>query len=69
MGELIEINLSFMQLFGWFTLATYLINETRSILENLVEMNVKIPHFLVSGLEITQKLLDAKTNPKEQGEK
>lgn len=62
MGEVVGINLSFVQLFGWFTLATYLINEIRSILENLVEMNVKVPAFLVTGLDITQKLLDAKTN-------
>lgn len=61
MGEIIGINLSFVQLFGWFTLATYLINEIRSILENLVEMNVKVPQFLIAGLDITQKLLDTKT--------
>ena len=29
MGEMVGINLSFVQLFGWFTLATYLINEIR----------------------------------------
>lgn len=62
MGEIIGINLSFVQLFGWFTLATYLINEIRSILENLVEIGAPVPAFLVSGLDITQKLLDAKTN-------
>lgn len=62
MGDIIGVNLSFVTLFGWFTLASYLINEIRSILENLVEMNVKVPAFLVSGLDITQKLLDAKTN-------
>ena len=62
MGELIGINLSFVQFFGWFTLATYLINEIRSILENLVEMGVKVPTFLAAGLDISQKLLDAKTN-------
>lgn len=68
MGEVIDINLSFVQLFGWFTLATYLINEIRSILENLVEMNVNVPGFLVAGLDVTQKLLDAKTEIKEQEE-
>lgn len=61
MGEILGTNLAFVVLFGWFTLATYLINEIRSILENLVEMNVKVPTFLVKGLDITQKLLDAKT--------
>lgn len=68
MGELIGINLSFVQFFGWFTLATYLINEIRSILENLVEMNVKVPKFLVVGLDVTQKLLDARTEIKESEE-
>ena len=68
MGEVIGINLSFVQLFGWFTLATYLINEIRSILENLVEMNVNVPGFLVAGLDVTQKLLDAKTKIKDQEE-
>ena len=67
MGEVIGINLSFVQLFGWFTLATYLINEIRSILENLVEMNVNVPGFLIAGLAVTQKLLDTKTD-KEQEE-
>lgn len=62
MGETIGVNLSFVQLFGWFTLATYLINEIRSILENLVEMNVKVPVFLVTGLAVAEKLLEAKTN-------
>ncbi len=62
MGDIIGINLSFVQLFGWFTLATYLINEIRSILENLLEMDVRVPAFLVTGLDVAQKLLDAETN-------
>lgn len=68
MGEIVGINLNFVQLFGWFTLATYLINEIRSILENLVEMNVKVPTFLVSGLDIAQKLLDARTQEETEEE-
>lgn len=68
MGEAIDINLAFVQLFGWFTLATYLINEIRSILENLLEMNVKVPEFLVKGLTVAQKLLDAKTKQEEESE-
>ena len=66
MGEIIGVNLEFVLLFGWFTLATYLVNEIRSILENLVEMNIKVPQFLIAGLEITQKLIDAKTDIKEE---
>ena len=59
------MQLEFVLLFGWFTLATYLINEIRSILENLVEMNVNVPQFLIAGLDITQKFLDSKTEIKE----
>lgn len=65
MGGILGIDLSFVQLFGWFTLATYLINEIRSILENLVEMNVNVPTFLAKGLEITEQLMSAKTEPEE----
>ena len=67
MGELLGINLVFVQLFGWFTLATYLINEIRSILENLIAIGVKVPAFLVKGLEISEKLLEAKA--KTEGDK
>lgn len=66
MGTILGIDLSFVQLFGWFTLATYLVNEIRSILENLVAMNVKVPAFLAKGLEITEKLMSAKTDEGEE---
>ena len=66
MGEIIGVNLSFVQLFGWFTLASYMVNEIRSILENLVEMGVWVPAFLIVGLDVTQKLLDAETKRKEE---
>ena len=45
-----------------------MINEVRSILENLVEMNVSVPAFLIAGLDVTQKLLDTKTEIKESEE-
>ena len=69
LGEIIGMNLSFVVLFGWFTLASYLINEIRSILENLVEMHVNVPQFLISGLDVANKLLDAKTKLEESEEK
>lgn len=60
MGETVEVNLSFAMLFGWFTLATYIINEIRSILENMVEMHVNVPAFLIKGLDVAEKLIEAK---------
>ena len=68
MGEILGTDLSFVQLFGWFTLASYLVNEIRSILENLVEMNVNVPAFLVKGLAITEKLMSAKTELEDREE-
>lgn len=62
MGELLNINLNFVVMFGWFTLASYLVNEIRSILENLIEMKANIPKWIVKGLDVTQKLMDAKVN-------
>lgn len=58
LGGLLNINLSFVVFFGYFTLATYLINEIRSILENFVEMGVKVPGFLTHGLEVASKKVD-----------
>ena len=62
MGKTIGINLAFVQLFGWFTLATYMVNEIRSILENLVAMKIWVPPFLIKGLEITDKLIEGQVS-------
>lgn len=64
--DLLGINLSFLTLLGWFTLATLLINELRSILENLVEYGCDVPVFLIRGLAVTEKLLEAQSEVKEE---
>lgn len=61
MGGVIGLNLGFVVAFGWLTLATYLVNEARSILENLVEIGVEVPEFLIKGLAVTKKLVEAKS--------
>lgn len=58
LGNKIGKDLSFLVLFGWFTLASYIVNEIRSILENLIEMNVDVPQFLIKGLEVANKIID-----------
>ena len=50
-----NINIEFVMFFGWFTLGCLSINETRSIIENLVELGINVPSFLIKGLEITEK--------------
>lgn len=57
--DLLGIDLEFLVLLGWFTLAALLVNEVRSILENLVECGYEIPDFLIRGLAITEKLIHA----------
>ena len=52
------INLDFLMFFGWFTLACLLVNEVRSVLENLVLLGVKVPAFLTKGLNVAQDLVD-----------
>ncbi len=58
MGSAIGLDLSFTRLLGWFTLATFIINEIRSILENLIALGVDVPSFLTTGLEIASKAVD-----------
>ena len=50
-----NINIEFVMFFGWFTLGCLSINEARSIIENLVELGINVPDFLIKGLEITEK--------------
>ena len=56
--DLLGLDLGFLTLLGWFTLATLLVNEIRSILENLVECGYNVPTFLIKGLAVTEKLLE-----------
>lgn len=62
MGNKININIEFINLFAWFTVACLIINEARSILENLVELGIKVPTFLTKGLEIYQNIFETKVN-------
>jgi toxin secretion/phage lysis holin len=68
MGSMLGIDLGFVILFGYFTLATYLINELRSILENVVAMDAPVPAFLIKGLDIVNKKVEEITNSKIEGE-
>lgn len=68
--ELLHVNLSFLSVIGWFTLACLLVNEIRSILENLVQCGYEVPTILIKGLAIADKLINQEANsklPDEQG--
>ena len=61
-GDIIGINLGFTELIGWFVLGTFIINEIRSILENLVEIGVEVPAWLVKGLEVANNKINNAAN-------
>lgn len=56
--DLLKVDLAFLTLVGWFTLALLLVNEVRSILENLVECGYNVPKLLINGLAITEELIN-----------
>lgn len=51
-GAEFGIDFGFTQFIGWFVLITFIINEIRSVLENLVQMDVELPPWLIKGLEV-----------------
>ena len=53
-GNNLGIDLSIADYIGWITLAMLVVNEARSIIENLVQMDVYVPEVLVKGLEVAQ---------------
>ncbi len=57
--DMLGVDLSFLKLIGWWVLAMLIVNEARSILENLVELGYKIPVVLIKGLAVTEKLIEA----------
>ena len=58
--DMMNIDLGFLTLLGWLTLAMLIVNEARSIIENLVETGYNVPDFLVKGLEVTAKMIGQK---------
>ena len=61
-NDLLHVDLSFLTMVGWFTLACLLVNEVRSIIENLVECGYNVPQVLVKGLAVTEKLINRESD-------
>lgn len=59
-GNTIGIDLQITTLFGWFVLASLIVNECRSIIENFVEAGYTVPSILVKGLEVADKMVNQK---------
>ena len=63
-GNALGINLDITQCIGWFILMHCIINEIRSILENMVQMDKDnlIPPWMIKGLEVVKIKVDQKAN-------
>lgn len=73
-GNLIHEDFSAMYFLGWFVLASLIINECRSIIENLVEAGCKVPRIFTKGLEAAEHLIETekengKTNSNPENDK
>ena len=62
LGSIINIDFSITVYLGWFVLASLIINECRSILENLVEAGCNVPNILVKGLKVASEKLEGDDN-------
>lgn len=57
-GNTLGMDLGVTTLLGYFVLASLLVNELRSILENFVEAGYNVPIVLVKGLEVADKVVN-----------
>lgn len=57
-GKTLGIDLAVTAYIGWFTLASLIVNELRSILENFVEAGDNVPVVLTKGLEVAEEAIN-----------
>lgn len=58
LGKILNIDFENIIFIGWFVLGSLIVNECRSILENLVESGCNVPKFLIKGLKTANELID-----------
>lgn len=58
LGSILGMDLGVTTLLGWFVLASLLVNEARSICENIVEMGINVPTILVKGLQAANRVVN-----------
>ena len=61
-GNTSGMDLGITTLLGYFVLASLLVNELRSILENFVEAGFNVPTILTKGLEVADKVVNQEEN-------
>lgn len=64
LGVMLDIDLGFSPLIGWFVIASLTVNEARSICENFVEAGYDVPVILIKGLEVANALVNKENKSK-----
>lgn len=64
-GNTLGIDLGITTLLGWFVLASLIVNELRSIIENFVEAGFNVPEILIKGLEVADKVINEQQEDEE----
>ena len=64
-GEVIGIDLGITTLLGGFVLASLIVNEARSIVENFVEAGYDVPKVLTTGLQVADEKLNGSDEKEE----
>lgn len=61
-GEYTGIDMMISSLLSVFVIVSFIVNEARSVLENLVECNIKVPLILIKGLEVFKEKIENNDN-------
>ena len=65
-GNTLEMDLGITTLLGWFVLASLIVNEARSIVENFVEAGYDVPKVLTTGLQVADEKLNGSDEKEEE---
>lgn len=57
-GAVLNVDLGVTTLLGFMVLASLIVNEIRSIVENLIELGYKVPAVLTKGLAVADKIIN-----------
>lgn len=57
-GRVMNMDLGITTLLGFMVLASLIVNEIRSIVENLVELGYRVPVIFTKGLAIADKIIN-----------
>lgn len=58
LGIILHVDTEIASGLGWLVLISLIINEVRSVLENLVQCRIKVPNIFIKGLNIADENID-----------